>query len=48
VKKVDETKVEYGVLNFPAMEVLAKNKGEHLRNDERDLSHGTSSRKKKN
>ena len=49
VKKVqDETKVEYGVLNFPAMEVLAKNKAEHLRNDERDLSHGTSSRKKKN
>lgn len=49
VKRVqDETKVEYGVLNFPAMEVLAKNKGEHLRNDERDLSHGTSSRRKKN
>ena len=48
VKKVqDETKVEYGVLNFPAMKVLAENKGEHLRNDERDLSHGTSSRKKK-
>ena len=48
VKKVDDTKVEYGVLNFPAMEVLAKNKAEHLRNDERDLSHGTSSKKKKN
>ena len=49
VKKVqDETKVEYGVLNFPAMEVLAKKKAEHLRDDERDHSHSTSSRKKKN
>ena len=49
VKKVqDETKVEYGVLNFPAMEVLSKNKSEHFTHEERDLGHGTSSRKKKN
>ena len=45
-KLQDETKVEYGVLNFPAMEVLAKTKPEHLMSNERDIQ-GTSSRKGK-
>lgn len=43
----DETKVEYGTLNFPVMDFLSKTKGEHLKHEERDLGHhGTGSRKK--
>ena len=43
----DETKVEYGVLNFPVMATLEKMKAEHLKHEERELGHSTSKRKDK-
>ena len=45
----DETKVEYGVLNFPVMATLEKMKGEHLKAEDRqhDSGHGTNKKSKK-
>lgn len=44
----DETKVEYGVLNFPVMATLEKMKGDHLKGNERGDPGHTSSSKKSN
>ena len=45
----DETKVEYGVLNFPVMAMMENTKSEHLKTEERQyrLDHGTSKKKNK-